>query len=166
VSIKYRLIEQKDDAALAKVIKTALEELDCAKEGTVYTDEATDHMSTCYQDEGSIYFIAEEDGVLIGGSGIAPIPNQKENYCELQRMFLSSKARGKGIGKALMDKCLSFAKDSGYDLVYLETFTGMPQAKRLYERSGFEYVNYGLGDTGHFSCDLKMVLLLKTEKRK
>ncbi|MEO9531071.1 MAG: GNAT family N-acetyltransferase [Crocinitomicaceae bacterium] len=166
MSISFRRIEQKDDAALAKVIKTALEELNYAIEGTVYTDEATNRMSTCYQEEGSVYFIAEENGVLLGGSGIAPIPNQNEHYCELQRMFLASTARGKGIGKALMDTCINFAKESGYDLIYIETFEHMPQARKLYERSGFEYVDYSLGDTGHFSCDVKMILPLKTEKRK
>ena len=160
MSITYRLIEQKDDAALSKVIKTSLEELDYAIDGTVYTDEATDRMSTCYQDEGSIYFIAEENGVLLGGSGIAPIPNQKENYCELQRMFLTAEARGKGIGKTLMEKCIAFAKEAGYSLVYIETFEHMPQARKLYERSGFKYVENSIGDTGHFSCNIYMTLSL------
>lgn len=157
---RLRLIKPTDDPILSSIIKSSLEDLDCALEGTVYTDEATDHMSDGYQVEGTIYYIAESDGRVIGGSGIAPIPNQDNNYCELQRMFLTKEARGLGIGKALMDKCIAFAKDYGYSLVYIETFETMHAAQKLYKRSGFEYIDHGLGDTGHFSCDIKMTLEL------
>ena len=60
-----------------------------------------------------------------------------------------------------MELCLSFAKECDYDLVYIETFENMPQARKLYERTGFKYVDFSLGDTGHFSCDVKMILNLK-----
>ncbi len=160
MAINYRLIEPKDNEALSRVIKTSLEKLDLALDGTVYTDEATDFMFDGYQKEGSVYFIAEEDGKLLGGSGIAAIPNQEDNNCELQRMFLNEDARGKGIGQALMKKCIDFAKDFGYELVYLETFGDMHSARKLYERSGFKYVEESIGNTGHFSCNIYMTLNL------
>jgi putative acetyltransferase len=160
MAINYRLIEPKDNEALSRVIKTSLEKLDLALDGTVYTDEATDFMFDGYQKEGSVYFIAEEDGKLLGGSGIAAIPNQEDNHCELQRMFLNEDARGKGIGQALMKKCIAFAKDFGYELVYLETFGDMHSARKLYERSGFKYVEESMGNTGHFSCNIYMTLNL------
>lgn len=160
MAVRYRLIQESDNSALSKVIKTSLEQMGLALDGTVYTDLATDYMFGCYQDEGSIYFIAEQDGVLLGGSGIAPIPHQKGNYCELQRMFLTEEARGKGIGAALMEKCLDFAKEHGYEMVYIETFENMHAARKLYERSGFEYSEERLGDTGHFSCNVFMNLWL------
>lgn len=156
MEVTYRLIEEKDNAALSNVIKRSLEELDLALDGTVYTDEATDYMFDGYQSEGSIYFIAEQNGQVLGGSGIAPIPDQKENYCELQRMFLTSSARGLGIGQTLMNKCLDFAREAGYKMVYIETFENMYDARKLYERSGFKYSDQRLGNTGHFSCDVFM----------
>ncbi|MFT4603201.1 MAG: putative acetyltransferase [Arenicella sp.] len=160
MEITYRLIKESDNAGLSKVIKETLEALDLALDGTVYTDKATDFMFNAYQELGSIYLIAEQDGQILGGSGIAPIPNQVKNYCELQRMFLNEEARGKGIGQALMLMCLEFAKKYGYELVYLETFASMDAARKLYERSGFEYIPESLGDTGHFSCDSFMTLTL------
>ena len=160
MTYNIRLIQEKDNAALSKVIKTSLEELGYAIPGTVYTDQATDYMFSCYQTPSSRYFIAEIDGKLVGGSGIAAIPNQKENYCELQRMFLTKESRGLGIGKALMEKCISFAKEAGYTLIYIETFKGMAEARRLYEKSGFKYIDGPLGETGHFSCDIHMSLAL------
>jgi putative acetyltransferase len=166
MNYQIRLITQEDNKALSDVIKRTLEEIGCAMDGTVYTDEATDHMYDGYQDDRSVYYIAEsEEGEVLGGSGIAPIPNQENNYCELQRMFLSTNARGLGIGTALMSKCIDFAKEAKYDLIYLETFDEMHDARKLYQRSGFEYVDYALGDTGHFSCEVKMIMPLN-EKRK
>lgn len=160
-----RKIEQKDNAALARIIRTSLEDLGYAIPGTVYTDEATNHLYDGFQSEKSVYYVAESKGVLLGGSGIGPIPNQNENYCELMRMFLSKDARGLGIGSALMKKCIDFAKEQQFDLVYIETFEHMPAARKLYERTGFKYVDYSLGDTGHFSCDVKMVLPLNKKRK-
>jgi len=157
MNYEIRLIEEKDNAALAEVIKTALEEQGNNKPGTIYADPLLYKMFSGYQSADSIYYVVIENGELLGGSGIARIPDQTENYCELQRMFLSKNARGKGIGAALMEKCLAFAKEANYELVYIETFENMYDAIKLYERSGFEYIDGAMGNTGHFSCDKFLV---------
>ncbi|UKN01630.1 GNAT family N-acetyltransferase [Paracrocinitomix mangrovi] len=141
---------------MARIIKSTLEELDCAMEGTVYTDDATNHLYDQYLDKRTVYYVAELNGQIVGGSGIGPIANLDKNYCELQKMYLLPSARGRGIGKMLMDKCLEFAKKAGYELVYLETFDSMIDAQKLYKASGFNYLDHALGDTGHFSCNVKM----------
>jgi putative acetyltransferase len=154
---EIRLIKESDNGALAEVIKRALEEQGNNKPGTIYADPQLYQMYSGYQEPGSVYYVVIEDGVLLGGCGIAKIPNQEKNYCELQRMFLSKESRGKGIGRNLMQKCLDFAWDAGYELVYIETFENMYEARKLYERSGFEYIDSPLGNTGHFSVDRFMV---------
>ena len=159
MELEYRLIKETDNLALAEVIKASLEEQGNNKPGTIYADPQLYKMSFGYQGKRSIYYVVveKETGRILGGCGIAAIPNQEKNYCELQRMFLSKDARGKGIGHKLMQLCLDFAKEAGYELVYIETFENMYDARRLYERSGFEYIDHGLGDTGHFSVDRFMV---------
>lgn len=156
MSLAYRLITESDNEALAQVIRRALEEQGNNKQGTIYTDPLLLNMSSGYQTKNSIYYVVLENNKLIGGCGIAPIPNQKNNYCELQRMFINKEARGKGIGAELMRLCLDFAKKAGYDLVYIETFDNMHEAIKLYERSGFNYIDSAMGNTGHFSCDVYM----------
>ena len=42
--ITIRKIEQKDNPIIAEIIRTALEEYDEAKPGTVYTDPTTDKL--------------------------------------------------------------------------------------------------------------------------
>lgn len=157
MSYTIRLIEDSDNPALAEVIKKSLEEQGNNKPGTIYHDAQLYNMSSGYKTADSIYYVVIEDGMLLGGCGIARVPNQEEDYCELQRMFLKKEARGKGIGAALMEKCLAFAKEAQYDLVYIETFGNMHEAIKLYERSGFEYIDHAIGSTGHFSCDKFLV---------
>lgn len=158
---QIREIKESDNTPLSKIIKGTLEELGCAMDGTVYTDAATDHLSFEYQKDRTIYYVAvSSEGELLGGSGIGPIAHLDKNYCELQKMYLTKDARGKGIGAALMEKCIEFARSAGYELVYIETFGSMKDAQKLYQKFGFEQIDHSLGDTGHFSCDVKMVLQL------
>ncbi len=159
MSLIYRIIEKKDNEALSKVIKSTLEEQGNNVDGTVYTDDATDRMSTCYKSPKSTYYVAEEDGILLGGSGISMVDGHPET-AELQRMFLSTKGRGRGIGSELMKLCLDFAKGAGYKQIYLETFDNMKPAIKLYEKTGFKPINQRMGDTGHFYCSKLMLLEL------
>ena len=51
--MKYsiRTIEPQDNKALSRIIKTSLEDLGYAIPGTVYTDEATNHLYDGFQSE-------------------------------------------------------------------------------------------------------------------
>ena len=77
--------------------------------------------------------------------------------CELQKMYLAKAVRGKGIAKELMQKCLTFAKQVGYDKCYIETLPFMKDAQKLYVKSGFEYLEAPMGNTGHSSCPVWML---------
>jgi putative acetyltransferase len=77
---------------------------------------------TCslFQTERSALFVAEENGVILGCCGIFPTENLPENTTELVKFYLTKEARGKGIGKLLMQKCIEKAKELGYQQVYLK----------------------------------------------
>lgn len=143
--------------AIANIIRRSLEEFDIDLQGTVYVDPYLDDMYSHFTVPRKIYFIAVEDGEVLGGSGIAPLDDVNMQVCELQRMFLHKKARGKGIGQQLMDKCLEAAKEMGFTQCYLETFSDMHKAIALYERSGFSYLDAPMGNTGHFACKTWMI---------
>ena len=110
-----------------------------------------------YQAKNEIYFIVEEDGIILGGCGIGNLMDAEFKICELQKMYLAKEARGKGIAKELMQKCLEFAKQVGYDKCYIETLPFMKDAQKLYVKSGFAYIDAPLGSTGHNACDVFMI---------
>jgi len=156
-NITIRTIEQKDNAALATIVRTSLAEFGANKPGTVYFDPTTDALYELFQTKGSYYFVAEENGTLLGGGGIFPTENLPAGTCELVKMYLHKDARGKGLGKLLIQRCLNWAKENGYTHVYLETMPELKQALKVYELFGFEYLNGPLGNSGHFGCDRWML---------
>jgi putative acetyltransferase len=156
--ITIRIIEEKDNAAIANIIRTTLKEFGANHPGTVYYDDTTDALFQLFsQTPGSIYYVAEYGNELVGGGGIFPSPGLPEDTCELVKMYLLKKARGKGLGKLLIQKALGFAKQAGYKNVYLETMPELKQALDTYAKFGFEYIDHPMGDTGHFGCDLWMI---------
>lgn len=152
-----RPIQEKDNPHIAKAIRTVLVEFDLPKVGTVYEDEALDCMYETYNVPRASYFIVELEGVVMGGAGIAPLANYKGNVCELQKMYFLQALRGKGIGSKMMDLCIQKATHFGFESCYIETMPYMKDAQKLYLRSGFEYRDGPMGDTGHFSCPVHMI---------
>ena len=152
-----REIESKDNLKIATVIRNVFEELNAPKVGTAYADPHLNTLFEVYQAENEIYFIVEMVGTILGGCGIGNLVEAEFKICELQKMYLAKEARGKGIAKELMQKCLTFAKQVGYDKCYIETLPFMKDAQKLYVKSGFTYIDGPIGATGHNACDVFMI---------
>ncbi len=157
MSVTIRAIQKKDNVAMATIVRNSLAEFGANKPGTVYYDPSTDALFELFQTLGSFYFVAEEDGVLLGGGGIFPTEALPPKTCELVKMYLDKNARGKGLGKMLIEHCLQWAKENGYEYCYLETMPELKQALKVYELFGFTYLDGPLGNSGHFGCDRWMI---------
>lgn len=153
-----RTIQPKDNAALARIIRTTLEEFGANKPGTVYFDETTDYLYELFSGRPhSVYHVAEWRGEVVGGGGIFPSPGLPEDTCELVKMYVLKKSRGTGVGRGLIQKSIDFAMEAGYKNIYLETMPELKQALNAYAKFGFEYIHHPIGNTGHFGCDLWML---------
>jgi putative acetyltransferase len=157
-AIKIRQIEPKDNAPLAKLIRTTLEEFGANHPGTVYYDDATDHLYEVFHPESkAVYFIAEAGGQVVGGGGIFPSDGLPEDTCELVKMYLYPQARHIGLGKQIIQKCIDAARDLGFKRIYIESMPELKQALRTYEKFGWHYISQPMGNTGHHGCDLWMI---------
>ncbi len=152
-----RQIQISDNEQIAAVIRSILIDFNVPKVGTAYADPQLDCMFETYQNQNSIYFVIEKDGKIIGGAGIAPLENGESNICELQKMYFLPEARGLGLGTKTMDLCLKSAKKIGFEKCYLETMPYMNAAQKLYQATGFEYLDAPMGNTGHTSCPVWMI---------
>ena len=151
--INIRKIQKKDNGAVAVIIRSTLKEFGANHPGTVYYDNSTDHLFELFSStQRSIYYVAEHDSEVIGGAGIFPSPGLPEGTCELVKMYLLPHARGIGLGKMLIQKCIDFANGEGYSNIYLESMPELKKALKIYEKFGFEYLTGPLGNTGHFGC--------------
>ncbi|WP_093366337.1 GNAT family N-acetyltransferase [Psychroflexus sediminis] len=154
--ISIRPIQQKDNRKVAKMIRHVLVEQGAPKVGTAYEDKALDQLFETYQKERSEYFVLLEGDEILGSAGISPLDNGDPEICELQKMYFDPSARGRGLGRQMMQKCLDFAKDQGFQVCYIETLLSMTAAQKLYQKTGFEYISERMGDTGHYSCTIFM----------
>lgn len=106
-------------------------------------------ISLCFQDfqkeldelpgkyaepEGSIW-IAEKSGVEIGCVALRKI---EEGVCEMKRLYVKPEFHGLGIGRKLIEICLSEAKLKGYLKMKLDTLKRLETAVKSYQKFGFE----------------------------
>jgi len=157
MDLEIRKIEAGDDSGLAAIIRQTLKEFKADKPGTVYYDESTDHLSDLFMEENSVYYVAFLNGNLVGGAGIYPTQGLPPDTLELVKMYLLPEARGLGLGKKLILKCIETAKGNGFKRIYLETMAELEKAVSTYVRLGFETLNAPLGNSGHHSCEIWMV---------
>ena len=152
-----RKVKITDNEALANIIKAAFEEFDAPKKGTVYSDPTTDDLYSLFKKEGSVLWVAETNGLIMGCCGIFPTPGLPEGCAELVKFYLSSDARGLGVGRALMEQCTLSAKALGYTQLYIESLPQFGNAVSIYEKQGYQLLDHPLGQSGHTSCNIWMV---------
>ena len=157
-SITIREIIPSDNVSLAAIIRHALAEFGANHPGTVYFDPTTDNLYELFRTPRSIYYTAIINEQVAGGAGIYPSDGLPAETCELVKMYLHPTARGKGLGKKLIEKALDFARSAGYKKVYLESMPELEKALSVYEKFGFYYLDGPLGNTGHYGCTKWMLL--------
>lgn len=156
-SIIIRPIKPEDNPFLAVIIRNTLTEFGAAVPGTVFFDPTTDALFELFQTPRSAYFVAEKDGRILGGGGIFPTEGLPGDTCELVKMYLVPEARGIGLGRTLIEKCLQQATEQGFSKIYLETLDELHFALKIYAKFGFEYLTAPMGNTKHFGCGLWML---------
>ena len=60
--------------------------------------------------------------------------------CRLRLLYVEPFARGLGIGNALVEACLGFARDVGYTAMTLWTHKVLTSARRIYVAHGFRII--------------------------
>lgn len=158
--MEIRTIRAADNAAIEVIIRECLIEFGGNREGLAWQDDSLSALSAFYAGDDREYWVAIEDGQLIGGCGIAPFADSKK-VCELQKMYLVDGARGNGVAGKLLATALEFAA-LHYEECYLETLQTMEAANRFYQKYGFRKLDAPLAGSEHFACDAWYIRSLHT----
>ena len=157
MDITINEIKAADNEVICGIIKSVFEEHGINRPGTAYFDDSLNQLSESFAVPQSIYFIARAHGVICGGAGVYPTDGLPDGTCELVKMYLLPEARGKGLGKALIERCLEFARHNGYQKMYLETMPELQKAVGIYEKLGFTLLPGAIGNSGHYACSIHML---------
>ena len=140
--MKYREIIPEDDPILADIIKINLKAHGLDIPGTVYYDDNLNHLSDFYRKPGKkrfYYIFLNDNDEIIGGIGLAEF-EPFADCAELQKLYLTDKAKGQGLGYQMIRLIEEKAGELGYRQIYLETHDNLPAAIHEYEKSGFREI--------------------------
>ena len=87
--------------------------------------------------EDTTVFVARDDTGRAVGMGALKLHSAELG--EVKRMFTLPEVRGQRVGSALLEAIVALARDKNLPMLMLETggSAEMPEAHRLYQRSGF-----------------------------
>jgi putative acetyltransferase len=159
-AVIIREVEKEDNSLLASMIRQVFKEHDAPESGTVFSDPTTDDLFALFRKSRSVLWVAELDGLPLGCCGIYPTEGLENSYAELVKYYLAESARGRGIGRQLMEKCIISAREMSYKKLYLESMPHFSKAVRIYEKLGFQKLSGPLGNSGHTTCNIWMLLVL------
>jgi putative acetyltransferase len=91
--------------------------------------------ASSYGGSGGAFFVAVDGADRVVGT--AGLLRTGPTSGEVRKMFLLPEARGRGVGRALLDAVLEAARDRGLRRLELTTRHRYDRAIRLYERAGF-----------------------------
>ena len=93
-----------------------------------------------YDPEWERCWIAEMDGKFIGCIFLMK-DLEAENIGRLRNFLVEPEARGKGLGRRLIQECINFAMLVGYQKIILWTNDVLHAARHLYEDFGFRLIH-------------------------
>ncbi|MBZ9780210.1 helix-turn-helix domain-containing GNAT family N-acetyltransferase [Pseudomonas sp. REP124] len=82
-------------------------------------------------------WIAEKDGKVVGSIFVV---RHDEKTAKLRMLYVDASARGLGIGNRLIEECIAFARQAGYEKMMLWTTSILSDARRLYQKAGFQLI--------------------------
>lgn len=134
VALEIRPVRTEDVAGVIALITEVLAEFGLEFDKDSHTDRAVRELPGSYASHGGAFWVAHHAGALVGTCGVFPLDGET---LELRKMYLRTAARGLGLGTALLDTAIAWARERNFRRVVLDTTEQMTRAIAFYEANGF-----------------------------
>jgi GNAT superfamily N-acetyltransferase len=136
------MIEVRSEAAdslvavrLVEAMVTEMEELYDLRAGTGLGLSAP---PADFSPPGGAFLVVYEDGKPVAGGGVK---RDEDGIAEIKRMYVAPGARGRGLGRQLLEALEEEARSLGYARIRLDAGARQPEARAMYERAGYHAVD-------------------------
>ncbi len=151
--LNIRLATRADEPDIQHVIRTVYEEYGWPWCPEDYHRDLYD-IDAGYFNKGGFFWVGELDGAVVGTTALevfSKFPQASESDpitivdgakrgagcdCSIERLYLLKEARGKGIGKQMLNFTIEFAKSLGRNRMEIWSDKKLTDAHKLYERLG------------------------------
>lgn len=143
--IEIRDATDDDGEALLLVLGAAFSEYPpCLMERGEYPELA--RPRTSFTERGGLLWVVEDHFGVVGCAGVTP--SVEADLCELKKLYLLPRARGRGVAGQLVKLAECFAVSLGRSRVHLYSDARFVHAHRRYEQLGYKRLDdvRALGD--------------------
>jgi len=97
-----------------------------------------ERLSTVIGDPATTLLVVSDDGRIVGAAAVLVYATPAFVKARIEDVVVDELSRGKGVGEALVRRCLEVARERGAEIVELQSARWREVANRLYPRLGFE----------------------------
>nr|WP_294466165.1 GNAT family protein [uncultured Sellimonas sp.] len=108
------------------------------EEFTMTEEQEAEFIKHINDSETDLMLLAFLDGVFIGNSSFSGMNRMRYRHRASMGIALYQKYTGMGIGRAMIEKLLEIARETGYEQMELEVVADNKRAVHLYESIGFQ----------------------------
>ncbi|HEX2534323.1 MAG TPA: GNAT family N-acetyltransferase [Chitinophagaceae bacterium] len=105
---------------------------------------AEDQLTAEFEDPDTRFFLILADKIPAGYTrlrwGGPPTDPEAPSMLEIVRFYSAQEFHGHGVGQALMEFCLQFARDHGARALWLDVWQENKKAIRFYQKWGFQII--------------------------
>jgi GNAT superfamily N-acetyltransferase len=94
-----------------------------------------EHLPTEYAPPTGAFILAEDDGRYLACIAVRQFAAE---VGEIKRLYVAPAARGRGLGRVLVERIIAEARKLGYRSLLLDTLPFMKEAQSLYLSMGFK----------------------------
>ena len=135
----FRNVQPGDEAAAQLVVATVLREYGMLLDTTDTDRDLVDIRASYTARGGAFRVLVDPADHIIGCGGLYPLGGRR---AEIRKMYLLPIARGRGLGRSLLQNLVDTARANGVRRLTLETKSVFQEAIALYQSFGFTEIDH------------------------